>query len=94
MSVFLIAGQRFTSVVNVFAIFFLSLLLILVKPVSKMALSCHLNQTEAHRFSAQLLVAFDRNTGPNYNKEDCFEMVDEWHLSLGSAGITKLARPG
>ena len=66
--------------------FFLNLLFILVKPVSKMAFSCYLNPTKTHRFSIQLLVSFDGNTGPNYNKEDCFEMTGEWHLwSLGAA---------
>ena len=57
--------------------FFLNLLFILVKPISKMAFSYYLNPTKAHRFSIQLVVSFDSSTGPNYNKEDCFEMADE-----------------
>ena len=68
-----------------FPMFFLNLLFILVKPVSKMAFSCYLNPTKAHRFSIQLLVSFDSSTGPNYNKEDWFEMTAEWNLwSLGA----------
>lgn len=39
----------------------------------------------------QLLVSYDSNAGPDYNREDRFDPEDEWHLSVGSAGITKLA---